>query len=72
MTLQEAKRRLGLWLEAEETIAIGGQEYETSGGRRLTRANLKEVRERINYYNRKIKALEGKTRKSYGVIPRDL
>ena len=30
--LEKAKRKLAMWEEAEDTIAIGGQSYETQGG----------------------------------------
>lgn len=72
MTLDEAKQRLAMWMEAEEAIAVAGQSYKTQGGRELTRANIAEVRRYIIFYERKIAVLSGRGRRTYGVIPRDL
>lgn len=44
------------WKTASAAIATG-QEYEIAG-RRLERANLEEVREYLDYLDKKIKALE--------------
>ncbi len=71
MILEEAKRRLAMWLEAEEAVAIGGQSYETQGGRKLTRANISEIRKYVEYYERKVASLSGKSRMGRRVIFRD-
>lgn len=77
MRREEIERRLTMWLEAEETVLVAGQSYETSGGRKLTRANLKEIQAGIALWERRLKEfdlkVEGKnTRRSFRVIPRDL
>ena len=75
ITLEEAKRHLAIWLEAEAEIATS-QSY-TIGSRSLTRANLKEVREQIKYWQSKVAELEniaarrGRNR-VYRAVPRDI
>ena len=44
-TIYEAKEHLQAWLEADLALATG-KEY-TIGNRRLTRANVQEVKDRI-------------------------
>jgi len=75
IALQEAQKHLDLWLKAEEGIATS-QSY-TIGTRSLTRANLKEVREHIKFWQNKVAELEniaankGRNR-VYRAVPRDL
>lgn len=75
ITLEEAQNHLKVWLEAEMTVATG-QSY-TIGTRSLTRANLTEIRNAIEYWNGKAQKLEnvqrrgGRNRIKRGVI-RDL
>jgi len=71
-TLMETKEKLRMWMDAEEVIAVSGQEYEIRGGRKLTRANLKEIAKRIAYWKRQVAILEGRARRSFQTIPRDL
>lgn len=49
ISLEQAQAKLTTWLAADDKIAAG-QSY-TIGGRTLTRANSKEVRENIDYWN---------------------
>ena len=75
ITLQEAQKHLTLWLEAESEIATS-QSY-TIGTRTLTRANLKEVREQIKFWQNKVAELENLARNKgrnrvYRAVPRDL
>lgn len=75
ITLKEAQKHLKMWLEAETEIATS-QSY-TIGTRTLTRANLKEVREQIKFWQNKVEQLEniagnkGRNR-VYRAVPRDL
>lgn len=75
ITLEAAQKHLDVWLEAEMTVATG-QSY-TIGSRTLTRANLTEIRNAIEYWNGKVQKLEniqrkgGRSRIKRGVI-RDL
>lgn len=75
ITLETAKKHLSAWLEAELTITTG-QSY-TIGSRVLTRANLTEIRNAIDYWNKKVITLEN-AKKAGGrnqvrrVVPRDL
>lgn len=59
ITLAQAQAKLDMWLAAEEALATS-QSYaiEVEGNRReLRRADLKEVGERIRYWNNKVVAL---------------
>jgi hypothetical protein len=48
-TLAEATAKLTEWKAAETALATGAQSYAIAG-RALTRANLREIGERITYY----------------------
>lgn len=75
ITLETAQHHLDAWLEAELSITTG-QSY-TLRGRTLTRANLTEIRNSIDYWNKKVHALDN-AKKTGGrnrvrcVVPRDL
>ncbi len=75
ITLEIAQKHLNAWLKAELTVTTG-QSY-TIGSRALTRANLTEIRNSIDYWNEKVHKLEnvqrkgGRNRIKRGVI-RDL
>lgn len=79
ISLETAEKHLNVWLEAELTIATG-QSYTlatTNGSRTLTRANLTEVRNSIEYWNKKVleaKATsKGRARtRVYRAVPRDV
>ena len=47
--LPTAETKLSLWLDAESKVALG-QSYQI-GNRSLRRADLKEIREQIDYWN---------------------
>lgn len=73
------QKKVKLWLEAEEAVATG-QEYQI-GTRKLTRADLKAVREELEYWCAKLaeaKADEnsavggGGRNRVYGIVPRDV
>ncbi|ANU48503.1 hypothetical protein ADH76_10060 [Enterocloster clostridioformis] len=75
ITLETAKKHLDAWLEAEMTVTTG-QSY-TIGSRTLTRANLTEIRNAIDYWNGKVNQLEnvqktGGRNRVRRVVPRDL
>lgn len=55
ITLTQAEAKLTTWLDAEDKIAQG-QKY-TIGQRTLERADLKEVREQIRFWDGKVKEL---------------
>lgn len=74
ITLDIAKEHLDIWLEAEKVVATG-QSY-TIEGRSLTRANLSEIRQSIEYWNNKVISLENISKNKgrnrvYRVTPRD-
>ena len=71
ITLAQAEAKLALWLQAEETLATS-QSYTIStdgSSRTLTRADLKEVGERVSYWNSKVQQLaaqaSGRSRSRY-------
>ena len=73
--LEKAQKHLDAWLEAELTVTTG-QSY-TIGSRALTRANLTEIRNAIDYWNKKVIGLEnakkaGSRNRVRRVVPRDL
>ena len=75
ITLKPAQKHLDAWLEAEMTVTTG-QSY-TIGSRTLTRANLTEIRNAIDYWNGKVNQLEnvqqtGGRNRVRRVVPRDL
>ena len=75
ITLKEAQKHLKKWLNAEMEIATS-QSY-TIGTRTLTRANLKEVRDQIKFWENKVAELEKEAARKgrnrvYRAIPRDL
>ena len=55
ITLTQAETQLAAYVAAE-TKVLQGQAYEISG-RRLTRANLAEIREGMDFWDRKVKEL---------------
>lgn len=68
------ERKLKTWLAAEEAIATG-QSYQI-GTRMLTRANLKQVREQMEYWGKKLAEAEAEEKRGgrnriYRVIPLD-
>lgn len=67
ITLAQAEAKLATWLAAEERIA-GGQSYWV-GQRSLTRANLAEVREQINYWETKVRRLSRGGLRMHGFVP---
>lgn len=72
-TLEQAREHLNSWLQAELAVSTG-QRYRI-GTRELTRADLSEIRERINYWSNEVARLErGRARgaRVLRVVPRDL
>ena len=72
-TLEAAKEHLQAFLEAEIAVATG-QSYKI-GSRSLTRANLSEIKERINFWRNEVERLEAGRKKgmrAFRAVPRDL
>jgi uncharacterized small protein (DUF1192 family) len=72
-TLEQARTHLQAFLEAEIAVATG-QSYRI-GSRSLTRANLSEIKERINFWNNEVERLENgrpKGIRQMRVVIRDL
>lgn len=69
------QKKLNTWLAAEEAVATG-QSYQI-GTRMLTRADLKQVREQMEYWAGKLAAAEaedkqGGRNRAYRAVIRDL
>jgi hypothetical protein len=75
ITLETAQKHLDAWLEAEMQVT-NAQSY-TIGSRTLTKANLTEIRNAIEYWQQKVTMLEN-LKKNNGrsrvkrFVPRDL
>ena len=69
------QKKLTLWLEAEEAVAAG-QSYQI-GSRSLTRADLKAIREQMEYWAGKLSEAEAEEKSggrigAFRIVPRDL
>lgn len=69
------KRKLAIWLDAEERVAAG-QRYQI-GDRSLTRADLGEIREQMEYWAARLKEAEaeekhGGRNRVFRAVPRDV
>ncbi len=56
LTLAQAEQHLNEWLAADSAVAKG-QAYSL-GGRTFTRADAREIRENIRYWQQMVKQLE--------------
>lgn len=72
ISIEEARSTLKMWIEAERAVATG-QSYKI-GTRSLTRANLADIRESIQFWRREIARLEAKHTgaRVFRSVPRDL
>jgi len=57
ITLAQAQSKLDGWMTAEDAV-MSSQEY-SMGSRRLTRADLSEIRKSIQYWEQKVIRLTG-------------
>lgn len=74
ITLAQAEAKLQMWLDAMDAVATGGQSYtiNTGGGsRQMTRANLAEIQNQVEYWDRTVKRLSRGGLRVRGVVPRD-
>lgn len=74
--LEAKKRRLDLYLAAEETILSGAQSY-TIGSRTLTRADIDAIRKVISGLENEIASMEAELngagrRRCMRALPRDI
>lgn len=69
MTLEEAKRKYRMWSEAEDA-ASQGKSYVIDG-MSLTRQDLRTIREAMNYWAGRIRALQGRKTSPFkhGIAP---
>lgn len=56
ITIEQAKVHLNAWLDAE--LKVTSNQSYTLGRRTLTRANLSEIREQIEYWRSMVERLE--------------
>lgn len=71
ITLAQAEAKLALWLAALDKVSEG-QSYsisEGSGSRSLTRANLKDIQEQIEFWDGLVKKLSRGGIRVRGVAP---
>ena len=66
-TKEMCQKKLNTWLAAEEAIATG-QSYQI-GSRMLTRADLKQVREEMEYWAGKLAEAEQRISTAGGTAP---
>lgn len=69
------QEQVNIWLEADRAIATG-QSYQI-GTRMLTRADLKSVRQEMEYWAGRLAAAEAEEKnggrsRAYRIVPRDL
>ena len=69
------QKKLNTWLKAEEKVATG-QEYQI-GTRTLTRADLKEIRNEMEYWGGKLAEADAEEKargrnRLYRFVPRDV
>lgn len=74
-TKELCRNKLNTWLAAEEAVATG-QSYQI-GTRMLTRADLKQIREEMEYWAAKLTEAEsaetrGGRNRMYHFVPRDV
>lgn len=69
MTLTEAQQHLQAWLAAD--LALSQVKEYQIGGKRLTRVNAAEVKERISFWQREVNRLSGQSRRFRRVVPID-
>jgi hypothetical protein len=58
ITIAVARERVDYYLEAEKAV-LAGQAVEFSDGRKLTRADLGEIRAGLTYWDEKLRSLGG-------------
>ena len=68
LSLAQAQAQLNLWLAAEAALTSGAQSYAIAG-RAVTRANLREVGERVAYYYNMVNRLSRCGPKIQRVVP---
>lgn len=69
------RQKLNTWLAAEEAVATG-QSYQM-GTRMLTRADLKQIREEMEYWANQLAIVESEEKQNgrnrlYHFVPRDV
>jgi hypothetical protein len=67
ITQTQAQAQLDAWLAASLAVAQG-QEYEIAG-RRLKRADAREIREQVRFWEGRVKRLAGGGMRVYGAVP---
>ena len=73
-TLEEAQEMLGLWKNAEKSLASGQVTSYRVGSRECTLLDMEDIRAAINYFGNLVEALSGnvRTKRVTRVVPRDL
>lgn len=66
ITLQTAQQALSAWIKADLAVAKG-QSYSMNG-RSITLANIREIREQITYWERRIAALSNPAKQAIAAL----
>ena len=61
ITLEQAQAKLALWLAADDAVSRDQEHWIE--GRRVTRADARTIRQNIDFWDRKVKALSGSSRR---------
>lgn len=69
LTKEQAEELLELWVKAEKAVATG-QSYSI-GGRSLTRADAKDITDKIKFYSKLCNQLERGGKRVQRVFPND-
>jgi hypothetical protein len=68
LDLTTAQRKLDYWYEQEEIAATESYTQDSGGNRRqITRADLATISKRIDYWEKKVAQLSGRSRVYHGV-----
>lgn len=70
ITLAQAQTHLDAWLAAD--VAVANSQSYSIGGRSLTRADSKEIKGNIKYWNDRVVELTNGGMTARRVVPRDL
>lgn len=68
ITLAQAEAKLSEWMAADTAVSTGNQAY-TMAGRSFTRADAREIRENITFWDAQVKRLSRGGIRVFGVTP---
>lgn len=71
LLLSQAQAQLALWLAAEAALSTSGTQSYAIAGRAVTKANLREIGERVDYYYKMVNRLSRNGPVIQRVVPLD-